>query len=90
MFTFSERVLGDIFILCIMWSMFSSAAFFGSGHQNTIPSVRYPAAYIGFYGSIHEIIPQGNKIRKENFVQRSILSLNRGYNNWLGAKYNYL
>lgn len=42
--------------------MFSSAAFFGSGHQNTIPSVRYPAAYIGFHGSINEMIPQGIKI----------------------------
>lgn len=41
--------------------MFSSAAFFGSGHQNTIPSVRYPAAYIGFHGSINEMIPQGIK-----------------------------
>jgi len=45
-----------------MWLMFSSLSFYGSGHQNTIPSVRYPAAYIGFRGSVPEMIPQGKNI----------------------------
>ena len=46
----------------VAWIYFMWGGFFGSGHQTTIPAIRFHAAYIGFKGSIPEIVPQGRLV----------------------------
>ena len=50
---------GEILSLVLIWHYFTSAGFFGTSHQATLPAIKYQTAYIGFKGSIPEIIPQG-------------------------------
>ena len=50
---------GDILCSVLVWGCFSMYGFFGTGHQTTIPAIRFPAAYIGFEGSFIEMVPQG-------------------------------
>lgn len=34
----------------VIWSMFGAAYFFATGHQATVPTIRWDAAYVGFVG----------------------------------------
>ncbi|XP_065672440.1 GPI ethanolamine phosphate transferase 3 isoform X2 [Hydra vulgaris] len=66
---------GDMFCSVLVWSFFSVYGFFGTGHQTTIPAIRFPAAYIGFEGSSTEIVPQVMVILLNTFASQIVCSL---------------
>lgn len=43
----------------IMLSQLSSFFFYATGHQATIPSIRFEAAFTGFYGDFQTVILPG-------------------------------
>ena len=50
---FHSFILEDIGIpwsTVVMWGLISSNFFFTTGHQATVPNIRWDAAFVGFYG----------------------------------------
>ncbi|CAL1536499.1 unnamed protein product [Lymnaea stagnalis] len=52
----------------ILLSLLSTLFFYGTGHQATIPSIRFEAAYTGFYGDFNNFILPGFLIWLNTFA----------------------
>jgi len=66
---------GSIVTTVLVWNSFSWYGFFGTSHQTTIPAVKYQAAYIGFKGSLPEILPQVMVLVLNTFSSQIICAL---------------
>ena len=58
----SCSVSGPHLSTIIVWSFLASYGFFSTGHQATIPSIRFEAAFIGFQGHTGTMIIPGTVI----------------------------
>lgn len=46
----------------IVWGLLSSQYFFSTGHQATIPAIRFEAAFVGLPGDMNNNILPGMKV----------------------------
>ncbi|CAG5135395.1 unnamed protein product [Candidula unifasciata] len=59
----------------VMLSLLSTIFFFATGHQATIPSIRFEAAYTGFYGDFNTLLLPGFLIWLNTFSGPIIFNL---------------
>ncbi|XP_057302946.1 GPI ethanolamine phosphate transferase 3-like [Hydractinia symbiolongicarpus] len=79
LFSFHNAVLlssyDKMFVSVITWVFFSSYGFYATGHQTTIPAIRFQSAYIGFKGSLPEIVPQVLVVILNTFSSQIVCTL---------------
>ncbi|RUS73480.1 hypothetical protein EGW08_018760 [Elysia chlorotica] len=59
---------GLLFSGLVMLNLLSSTFFYATGHQATIPSIRFESAYTGFYGNFNTMILPGFLIWMNTFT----------------------
>jgi len=50
--------------MVVLWYFLSCYSFYCTGHQATIPSIRFEAAFVGFPGDMDNLLLPGNQARK--------------------------
>ena len=66
--SFSCFVAGSLVYPVITWLLMSSHYFFSSGHQATIPSIRFEAAFVGLPGDMKNVYLPGKTNELRNFL----------------------
>ena len=65
--------LGSLLFPVITWSMMSSLNFYSSGHQATIPSIRFDAAFVGLPGDMENFYLPGVYLASTTALEMSFL-----------------
>ncbi|GFO44729.1 GPI ethanolamine phosphate transferase 3-like [Plakobranchus ocellatus] len=66
--TTTDKATSPLFSGLIMLNLLSTTFFYGTGHQATIPSIRFESAYTGFYGNFNNMILPGFLIWLNTFA----------------------
>ena len=61
-------VLDPSWTMIVLWHLLSSYYFYCTGHQATIPSIRFEAAFVGFPGDMENLFLPG---KARSFANRS-------------------
>ena len=54
--------------IVVLWHLLSSYYFYCTGHQATIPSIRFEAAFVGFPGDMENLVLPGMVQGKEEQI----------------------
>ncbi|XP_013403091.1 GPI ethanolamine phosphate transferase 3 [Lingula anatina] len=59
----------------VLWGLMSSQYFFATGHQATVPTIKWEAAFTGFHGDFESHILPGLLIHLNTFASEVLVSL---------------